>query len=156
MQRERMTKYFRPAHIAFDARILPAGHAASEVVCAFQAVGQFLRAIRLAFEQLAQLGQFFLRVRKCLGKAIALADRLAGNPGVVLMHHQPQIACGFIQCAGGLLQIFKIAGMFNTCQTCIAREFDQLRGGDDFTKEHRRRFRQLVCFIEDDGIAGWQ
>ena len=119
-----MAEYFRPAHVTFDAFILPARHATGEFIGALQAIGQLLRAIRLTFEHLAQLGNFRLRLRVGLTKSIAFADRFAGHAGVVLNHYQTQIARRLVECACRFLQVLEVACMLDAGQPRIARELD--------------------------------
>lgn len=78
------------------------------------------------------------------------------DPRIFIRDRQAPVACRFFDATAKLDQVPAVGSTGQRLISRVARQLDDLRAGYRFTEEHRRRFRQLMGFVENNRIAGRQ
>ncbi|MNY27824.1 hypothetical protein D3C86_1617590 [compost metagenome] len=117
-----------------------------------------LRAFGLAFQRLDKIRQRAVqrveRLEERLARARVGFDLAQRQPQVVLAEGQPQVARGAFQRTTERHPVHGIARMGEPFRHGVARQFQQLAGGERLAEEQRRGFRQLVGFVKDHRVGG--
>ena len=75
---------------------------------------------------------------------------------LVALENQAQVATRLLEATGHRAPVGRVARLDQPCASQVANQILQLAGRDRFAEKLGRSFRQLVRFIKDDRVDGWQ
>ncbi len=156
VQLQRLAEDFHPAHLGLRRLGLDAREQGRGLGGAPRAGAQAFRALGLLAERLAERRQRLAERSQHLREA-RLAQRLRPAQAQPLLRKaQAQIARCLVETAGELVELGRGAARRAQLEARVARELDQLRGGERLAEEQPRGLGQLVRLVEDHGVAGGQ
>jgi hypothetical protein len=142
--------------LRIGANAAPALERRCQLLTATQTVRQAFAALGLAVEMAVHFGNRGGKALQRILEACFGLDAPRRQAQVLALHRQAQVARRLFQRRGRVLQGRVVLGGNDALIARIARQLDDLGGGQAFAEEQAGHLGQLVRLVEDDRVAGRQ